>query len=487
MSDGKANRHHSFFHLPPFYRVCLWFLPFALALAVLVLLYIRVDNRLKDELETTLTREFGRRVTVIKPSVSFPMKIDGIIVQGDGSIDTQPFLAMYDIQVWLALSSLFSEKTTVTSMRIESAVISIKHSNTLGWSTNGLFPNPPNEKSAIKTIHFANMSLIVNTSNFHVNENFRARLTSEKFGDFSFTFRGKNKNGTLLRTGANSGEPIAALNINFDSVPYIGPAQQFGIRTKYNLKSGEFDLGLNVLVNQKPFRFESEFKIDTPVINLVGEWNYDSGTGNVQGTLDRQTQQFKVEGIGTVAMKAVGLHANITSGTLDWKQASIEGNFDGPWNIKTSVASTQLNCTTNPFVENLTGDLQMSAQVSWDDGLKLNRINSLRGNVAFDAIKTSKVDLKKGSIRANANRQRINFSGSWKQFDGFFSTKKTTVTLNRTFRPTNFQGKLSLKNVNVAKVRAALKLPIREDFFRFSPNWTFTGNLDAYDETVKGG
>lgn len=453
--------------------------------------YRHFDRNLKSELERTLSNEFGRAVTVANPRLMLPIRVAELTVAGDGEVDSEPVMLLKGISIWPTVSSLFGSDRLISSVSVESAVISVVYDSvTNRWSTAGLFPHPPPDVPKSKTIQFEQLTAFVRSGSHVIEESMRASLTLERKGDYSFIFRMPRASGSVVRTGALDERIAYQVNFEFDTLTQLGLIQeslrQVRLRARYEKDSSDLEINFAADLHKRPVSLDARCRFDTPLISVTGNWTFDTGSGSIEGSFNRLTRQVRVAADGNVDFDARLFHDSLTRGVVAWKAAELTGEFGSPLMAAATIEARNVDFTGGVGVTGLSGELKIAGAIAPGSRVKPHRLASVNGELEFDAVHSPKFTTGKGRFTVSGAADLIDLEGQLDAFGGKLVTKDARFRLSGGKSMLD-HGSIQLKDVDLRTLAQSFNMNLPVEIFRAADRWQANGSVTLEKPPAQGG
>lgn len=408
-----------------------------------------------SRVQTELSAVFGREVIIRGGRITRMLRIEELLVAGDGQIDTGPVMRMEGLQVWPSYPSLFMGKIKINLITVDTVVISAKYDKDRGWSLAGLFPKRPPQKSNLRRLEMPNTWIELTANGRTMIRRTEIAMSFEDYGEYQLLFSDTESKGAISYTGAKADAPAYSLNVFFDSVAIMGTPEKVELATTYYEDSKVVTFDFGSAVRGTPLRLTGLFFFDSTMVRSdSAAWRY----GDYEGQLSAKVDDFKKMRVtlasnGTIPFDAGRLGKEFTGdGKLFIDRIFLQGGLEGSWDLRGEFRTENLTGGLSKDVafKNLTATAVLSAALS--ENFHFTPA-SAKGTARFEQLSAGEEIFRNGDLKFNVSGEKAVLSGKIKGFGGDISSSGLQLALDEGMKPTGMTGDIRLSEIQMNNVK----------------------------------
>jgi hypothetical protein len=430
---------------------------------VMIVVILAIRGVLKNQsalfekkLEAILQEELGRAVDVRGASLGFPLRVDEIIVAGDGVIDSSPIFVFRGASAWPDIFSIIRFEPALGAVTFESAIVSVTESADGSWSTQGLLPKPPVAAPAIRLLHMPDLELRVRARGQTVSQRMKGTLQLRSYGGFVLAVTNPSTRARIEFTGVKAARTLYSFQLEVDSAP--SPAGREDVRCSVTFNPGTRNLSFKVAsrILAQPVEFRGEVAFETHAVRCdTGAWTYGSHTGRFRARYDdRLRDAFFLETIGRVDLPASLLAPDLRSGIVSLTRLVGSGAAGGPIAIDVELDAKNLKTASGAAASFRVDGLSLRGTVSatWSRAEAL-ALQNARIDARFDLLAAAGHTLRNGNFRIDGGENQVTIDGRASGMGGTIEADGLAIRLGDGLRPVSAEGRVIGRALDLSPLR----------------------------------
>lgn len=401
----------------------------------------RYDGALHDRLAATL----GRPVALTGFALGLPIRIEELVVAGDGLIDTGPLLVLRGLSAWPDLASLLRGRPRLSSLEVDSATLVIRQAADGGWSTAGLFPEPAVGEPVLPAIRLARLSVTVATPDGVLRRTGGGDVLLGADGAYAVHLFAPD--GRLMISHAAPG--IYRFEAEAESIPLVGHPHPVRAGATWHPESGALGFRVASLFRGESAVVAGDVLVSEESIRCdSGVWSWGRQSGRFKaGIEDRVDQWAYLEVMTPVTLAAADLGGLIDRGVVEIRRATMRGRVGKSWTVEGDLKGSGIHLEREVRAENLGGEIKVVLALGPDLRMRDGRF---KGRARFDRLGFRDWIASKGEVTFEADRARATISGAVGILGGSVRTRDLRIALGPGLRPVRVDGRIVARGLGLA-------------------------------------
>ncbi|RMH57259.1 MAG: hypothetical protein D6679_07000 [Candidatus Hydrogenedentota bacterium] len=383
------------------------------------------SGNIHQAVEIALRGYIGRDVRVGKMHLSYPVRIETLVVPGPDYSPEEPTMTGQNLSAYPRLKDLlFHARFTFSRVVLEHARVTIQYSSKHGWSTRGLFPKPAGPEPAVRRIELPALELVIKKDTAASVRHLSGTLSFGPYGDFDFTGKGPGLAVEVKRRRSNERARFA-VGLDVDTLPFTS-----GLPLSGNLDlepaSGRYSGRLFSKLRGLPAGVSFEIKKHGAGYFLdSGTWTLGEYTGPLQAALPGSADRRFVLSTRRVGpLSASTFDGRFQEGSLTIETAVLTGRWRGKMTLTAAARVSALSADTPLYLRNVSGNVR--ARITIDSTFR-RRIEQFEAEGTFRSYRSRRIAARDGRIRVHSRPGELFLSGRAKLLGGSVVVRKARM------------------------------------------------------------